>query len=712
MAAGIQTGAKYVIIGGPRETPATVIETFDMPANAVVVRTNEVTNPKFQTNLSGWTNAGMGSATQENVPTTGGLPFGVLKSNHIISDGAGDIYQYFFTPVVGRGYRVSLYIRLRSATVANSSVVMRVRAPTPGNIVSTANFTPVAGNFTRLDLGFVATINELHHIRLEALSTLGGLLAGIDFDITAAMIESLPGGVIPALGTYFDGDAGASKWQGTVGLSMSDQYDRDALSEHWTANAGGGTLQTFNQDFVIPNTTAEKRYVYSSPIRNKRNFDVVMKFKVSNPANPNTSIILSRSNGVYIMARADGAGSTLRVEAVNPAQSLGGTVSTAFTAGTTYWLRLVKSGDTLWAEKWTADPALGGSPVASTPPTALSGTAADTFAYADLTPGIRLVPDASLTTEIYEYRVGTWQETLPTFETDPHGYPGTRVVLNDDTDLDYVGVTGGDDAITGLDSAEVAESFDENVESDGTAHGAFYERRRPFTLAVQIPPGVPATRTLRAGRFLSATKALRRGDASANEGVLIWQPAGYPEMWVPFRRQQPTRQSGLHIKTMLAALVAENPRIYSVELVDTGEQTPAFTATAGTTFDRAGNQIVQSWTGGAAQFLIDNDGDGVAPIIIRLVGPYTGIHAIQNNTTGEEIRIDTTLAAGDVMIIEPTKRQAYKESTGENYMDRIDIPKTRWWGLMPGRNDIRVAILTGGSSAATRFETTHRHVWS
>lgn len=63
---------------------------------------------------------------------------------------------------------------------------------------------------------------------------------------------------------------------------------------------------------------------------------------------------------------------------------------------------------------------------------------------------------------------------------------GTRAVLNDRSDPDFVGYLTSPPA--GIDSPEVRESADLLVEADGGVHGAFYFGRRPVTLEGIIDP--------------------------------------------------------------------------------------------------------------------------------------------------------------------------------------------------------------------------------
>lgn len=66
------------------------------------------------------------------------------------------------------------------------------------------------------------------------------------------------------------------------------------------------------------------------------------------------------------------------------------------------------------------------------------------------------------------------------------GPDGTRAVLNDRSDPDFVGFLTAPPS--GFDSPDVRESADVVVEGDGGVHGRFYFGRRPWTLAGLIDP--------------------------------------------------------------------------------------------------------------------------------------------------------------------------------------------------------------------------------
>jgi hypothetical protein len=90
-------------------------------------------------------------------------------------------------------------------------------------------------------------------------------------------------------------------------------------------------------------------------------------------------------------------------------------------------------------------------------------------------------------------------------------------VFNDKLDPDYVGTLS---EITGLDSAEVRESFEDLVQADGGVHGDFYYGRRPIVLTGKSygHPTV-ALRNYRLDKLLRASNAMR------SDATLSWRPS-------------------------------------------------------------------------------------------------------------------------------------------------------------------------------------------
>src|SRR5512139_3426492 len=66
------------------------------------------------------------------------------------------------------------------------------------------------------------------------------------------------------------------------------------------------------------------------------------------------------------------------------------------------------------------------------------------------------------------------------------GPSGYRAVFNDPNDVDYICGLTGDDAVTGLDSAEVRAAVFAKVEADGSIFGNFYHGERAITMQGEL----------------------------------------------------------------------------------------------------------------------------------------------------------------------------------------------------------------------------------
>lgn len=128
------------------------------------------------------------------------------------------------------------------------------------------------------------------------------------------------------------------------------------------------------------------------------------------------------------------------------------------------------------------------------------------------------------------------------------GPDGTRVVFNDDTDEDFVGILSPD--TSGLDASDVREDATDATEEDGGHHGDFYEGRRPVVLVGTIISTGPEDRNAKAAKLKRASRALRE------DATLTWQPEGGPEVELKLRRQQPIRITKGYVKDFSLPMVA------------------------------------------------------------------------------------------------------------------------------------------------------------
>jgi hypothetical protein len=259
------------------------------------------------------------------------------------------------------------------------------------------------------------------------------------------------------------------------------------------------------------------------------------------------------------------------------------------------------------------------------------------------------------------------------------GPDGSRAVLNDTTDTDYVG-TFNADGITGLDDAEIRENAWDLVEADGGVHGPFWLGRRPFTLTIDVTGATAQQRNARMEKVKRATNALRA------DGIMSWTTpnGGGPNQQISFRRQQPRRWSNVgFLKTCFLGLVAADPRIYSTTLnTNTQLQADGF----------------QTWT---------NQGDYLSPPSLKINGPGTN-PSVFNGTLGI-IFNGLVLTAGQYVVVDLVQRTVVDQS-GANRFGTVDFLNTAWWQLGPNNNSVKITWASGNTAASTLVGT-WRDAW-
>lgn len=280
------------------------------------------------------------------------------------------------------------------------------------------------------------------------------------------------------------------------------------------------------------------------------------------------------------------------------------------------------------------------------------------------------------------------------------GPDGTRAVINDSTDPDWVGYLS--DPPTGLERAGIRENADTLPEADGGVHGAFRRDRLAFTLQGFIPPD-PATSWLaRQDRLLRAT------DALSADGALQWTPSAAVPVQLAFRAQQPTRITGKRPKTFLVAGVSEGSVVESQALHST-LIAPAAAAGGGFSSPVASPLVSNALVAGAATIVNAGRSDAWPQIIVS--GPASN-PVITNATIGRSLYLAYTLAAGEFLAIDtnPRRRQIRLNDQANRY-SALDFGRlgSGWWPLRAGNNDIRLGF-TSYSTGAT-VELRWRDAW-
>jgi hypothetical protein len=263
------------------------------------------------------------------------------------------------------------------------------------------------------------------------------------------------------------------------------------------------------------------------------------------------------------------------------------------------------------------------------------------------------------------------------------GPRGIRAVFNDQADPDYVGVLTN---VTGTDAPDLTESAENIVQEDGGIHGDFFYNRRPIVLEGLILNPVDAV-----DRNVKMEKISAAADAMRGDAVLRWTPSGGERRAVAVRRQNGPRFAGAWQKTFQVALVADDPRIYSETIYGVELAATAGGVAAGRTYPET---FPTAYGGGvqAGQVNVENEGNTLTYPILRVFGTGT-TPTITNNTTGQSITLNTSIAAGDYVLIDtnPIRRQILLNGTTSVY-SVLDFGTSSWWGLVPGINDIRFSF--------------------
>lgn len=280
------------------------------------------------------------------------------------------------------------------------------------------------------------------------------------------------------------------------------------------------------------------------------------------------------------------------------------------------------------------------------------------------------------------------------------GPDGTRAVLNDRADPDFVGFLDPDSGIAGLDGATIRTEALDYVERDGGAHGDFYAGRMPFTLQGWLDWEGRVVTTQREDRLKRATKALRA------DGIFRWTPDGGEQRQVSFRRVDRPSISGRIQKRFQLSLESASHRIVAAS--ESSVVIVAGAATGVIGFASPIRSPLSSAPATTGAVVASNTGDEPAPPRMRLDGPITN-PVIRNATTGEELELAITLAAGEWLAIDADGPDVLLNGTVDRYR-AVQFPGSRWWNVQPGANDVR--LLAAAYSTPAQLTVYWRNSWA
>lgn len=255
---------------------------------------------------------------------------------------------------------------------------------------------------------------------------------------------------------------------------------------------------------------------------------------------------------------------------------------------------------------------------------------------------------------------------------------GYQAVLNDPTSPNYAGMLVGEEAVTGLEGAEVRENITDLVEADGGSQGPNWAKPRTFTLKPTVWAATPAARNAMLTRLQRASNAMR------SDLTVKFTPSGSIPQFLTARRAQRPVVTGAFAKQMFLAFTAADPRIYSQAQYASA---PILTGTPGS---------------------LENQGTAEAWPTLRINGPGTNPTVTGH---GVSLSLTTTLTAGQyVDIVTKPGSRSITKSDGSDLYSSLNFLSSAWWGLLPGINSVSIAWASGNTAAST-LVVTWRDTW-
>lgn len=262
--------------------------------------------------------------------------------------------------------------------------------------------------------------------------------------------------------------------------------------------------------------------------------------------------------------------------------------------------------------------------------------------------------------------------------------------LNVPGDANFAGYVSD---VTGLDDAEVRENAQNVNAGDGGFHGRFWRGRRPWTVSGFVMPVTPVIARSAAVEHMEGIMA----QCLAQDGFLMWTQASGITKYIPFRKQQPLRdtkgQSNVQRNFLLAGVCADY-RIY-------GWSQHNINANA------AGAGVNQATSLPNAH----NSGNADAPFTFVLTGPSTSGVVITNWTTNKQISVASPVAAGQQLVIDLTGRYPTVINNGVDVYGSVAIFDTDWSAAVASGDNV-FTYTTSGAAGGTNGQLLWRDAWA
>jgi hypothetical protein len=282
------------------------------------------------------------------------------------------------------------------------------------------------------------------------------------------------------------------------------------------------------------------------------------------------------------------------------------------------------------------------------------------------------------------------------------GPDGTRAVIGAGdvarADPDWIGYPDPEAPIAIVRS--IRGGNDDRVEGDGAVANPRYHGGAQITMKGMIDPNASITRRHQLEQKLRrATRALR------TDGLLRYQPSGYPERAWWYRRTSDPDVSGrqpwqfgivLDCANAYALSPAENSQLVvpGVAGGEIGVISPVVSPVV--------SAIAQT-----GQANITNAGDVDTWPRFRINGPIVNPRVL-NNTTGLQVAFTYTLAAGEFLDYFPSLGRVLLGGVTDRYV-AYDRPNSTPWTLPPGVSDVR--LLSTSYSVGANLTIYWRDAW-
>lgn len=283
---------------------------------------------------------------------------------------------------------------------------------------------------------------------------------------------------------------------------------------------------------------------------------------------------------------------------------------------------------------------------------------------------------------------------------------GFRVVIGNSAgaraDSDWAGWLDPESNIQGLlDGATVRAIQTDLVEADGQSFGPSWLGGRSGTITGFLDPNRDiVTQAQDESRIKRASRSLH------SDGILRWTPPNdsSPRQLRVRRGSQPSF-TGRRPKAFQLTLASADPYALS-----STEQKA--TITPGQAAGEIGIQDplpdpMTSPLNVTAQQTVVTNGDAPTWPRFRIDGPITN-PTILNNTTGQQVVLNYTLAAGEWLDVYPERGRVLAGGTADRY-SAYDFTQSSWWQLGPSANDVR--LLAVAYSAGALLTVYYRDAW-